>query len=320
MIDFAKMDHTLCLAPMAGITDCTFRQLCMEYGCDHGTTEMISANGLIMSPKENHIQRQLMERLPEEVVGVQLFGCNTQMMFEAAKMVGDLYDFVDINMGCPSQKIVQGGSGAALGRDRGLARIVIEAVKDAVNVPVTVKMRLGWDDDNKNYLDLAIAAEEEGVAAIAIHGRTKVQMYSGKADTEAIAKAVKAVSVPVIANGDIFTPEDAVRMFEVTGCKAVMVGRGAMGNPFIFRQIKQLMATGKYDEIDPEEKLQTALKHTSLMLKLKGERVATYEMRKHVGWYIKGMRSATDLREKINKAENTDAICQLLTDYIRSSV
>ena len=145
-------------------------------------------------------------------------------------------------------------------------------------------------------------------------------MYSGKADTEAIAKAVKAVSVPVIANGDIFTPEDAVRMFEVTGCKAVMVGRGAMGNPFIFRQIKQLMATGKYDEIDPEEKLQTALKHTALMLKLKGERVATYEMRKHVGWYIKGMRGATDLREKINKAENTDAICQLLTDYIRSSV
>lgn len=317
MMDFANLDHALVLAPMAGITDCSFRYLCGKMGCDWGVTEMISANGLVLSPKESPMQRQLMEKAPGETVGVQLFGTNLRIMAQAAQMVGNAYEFIDINMGCPAPKIVQGGAGAALGRDRGLARLVIEAVCEASPVPVTVKIRLGWDDDHLNYMEMVEMAGEAGAAAIAIHGRTKVQMYSGRADMEAIRRAAEISMIPVIANGDIATPEDALRVFETTGCKAVMIGRGATGNPFLFRQIKQLLKEGRYDPVTPEEKLNTALEHTALLRDLKGERIATTEMRKHVGWYIKGLRDAAAMRDRINAATSTDAVCQMLTDYLR---
>lgn len=317
-MDFQNCSNALVLAPMAGITDCTFRYLCMQMGCDWGVTEMISANGLVLSPKESPIQRQLMQKAPGETVGVQLFGANLRVMEKAAQMVGDQYDFIDINMGCPSPKIVQGGAGAALGRDRGLARLVIEAVRQACAVPVTVKIRLGWDDGHLNYMDMVEMAGQAGAAAIAIHGRTRAQMYAGRADMQAIARAAAHSAIPVIANGDIASPEDALRVFETTRCQAVMIGRGAAGNPFLFRQIKQYLHAGRYDPVTPEEKLSTALTHIRLLRDLKGEAVAAKEMRKHIGWYIKGLRDAAAMREKINTAPSTDALSQMLADYMRS--
>ena len=317
-MNFSEMKNAVCLAPMAGITDCTFRLLCMKMGCDFGVTEMISANGLVFSPKESQMQRQLMQKAPGETVGVQIFGCDPKRMSEAAKMICDGYDFVDINMGCPAPKIVQGGAGSALGRDRGLARLVLAAVKEASSVPVTIKIRLGWDDDSLNYMRIAEMAQEEGAAAIAVHGRTKKQMFSGKADMKPICEIVREFDIPVIANGDIASPEDAARVFEETGCAAVMIGRGSTGNPFLFRQIKQLMSEGRYDAVSYEERIGAALEHTRLMVGLKGEKVATYEMRKHVGWYIKGLKGAAAVRETINTCKSTDAILDLLADYIAS--
>ncbi len=317
MVDFKNLKNGVCLAPMAGITDCSFRRICAQMGCDWGVTEMISANGLILSNNENHIQRQLMEKAPGETVGVQLFGCVPDYMARATALVDGKYDFIDINMGCPAPKITKGGAGAALGRDRGLARLVLETVKSATKQDVTVKIRLGWDDASKNYLEMTEMVSESGAAALAIHGRTKVQMYSGRADMDAIAQAVKVATVPVIANGDITTPEEAKRVFEHTGCAAVMIGRGATGNPFLFKQIKDYMRTGSYSAPTPRERLDTAALHTKLLTSLKGEHVAVYEMRKHVGWYIKGLRGAAAMREKINTVHTTDAIMEMLADYLQ---
>ncbi len=317
-MDFGNMKNALCLAPMAGITDCTFRLLCSNMGCDFGVTEMISSNGLVLSPTESPVQMQLMERAPGEKVGVQFFGNNPKIMAEAARMAGERYDFIDINMGCPAPKIVQGGAGSALGRDRGLARLVLAAVKEASSVPVTVKIRIGWDENSLNYMRMAEMIQEEGAEMLTVHGRTKKQMFSGRADMAPIAEIVREFDIPVIANGDIAAPADALRVFDETGCAGVMVGRGAMGNPFLFRQIKQLMNEGSFSEVTAREKIDAATEHTRLMVGLKGEKVATYEMRKHVGWYIKGLRGAAAIRDRINACKSTQEILGLLGQYIES--
>lgn len=324
IMDFASLHGAAVLAPMAGLTDCTFRSICADMGCRHGTTEMVSANGLVMAHGER-IQAQLMTKAPGERVGVQIFGRDPSIMERAAEMVAPDFDFVDINLGCPAPAIVQGGAGAALGRDRGLARLVIQGVmrgaaaaRPGMDAPVTVKMRLGWDDKHLNYLEMAEMVAETGAAALAVHGRTKAQMYSGKADMEAIRQIVRLVdgAIPVIANGDIASPEDALRVFEQTGCAAVMIGRGAMGNPFLFRQIAQLTATGRYDLPTPAEKVETARLHTRLMVALKGERVATYEMRKHIGWYIRGLRGAAAMRERTNACTSTSELMEAMEEYM----
>lgn len=306
------------LAPMAGITDWPFRLLCYEQGCDAATTEMISALGYCYAPKNHVATNQLLEKAPGEGrLVVQIFGKEPELMGQAAARLTALgrFDGVDVNMGCPAHKVACSGEGSGLMRDPRRAEEILRAVVGATTLPVSVKFRLGWDEQSINVEELAEMAQEVGVQEIAVHGRTRQQQYSGHADWDAIARVKARVRVPVFGNGDIFAPEDAVRMLAQTGCDGVLIGRGAMGNPWLFGQVKHALRGEPWQEPDVAERVAMALRHIDLLMGWKPERVAVREMRKHIGWYFHGLRGAAQLRGTINTLPTADEVRRELRKF-----
>ena len=295
------LDSPIVLAPMAGVTDLAFRRLCREQGCGLVVTEMVSAKAIYYHNKNTY---QLMEVDPEErPISLQLFGSEPDLMAQIAHQAeAGPFDIIDVNMGCPVPKVVNNGEGSALMRDPKRAGEILRAMVKSVEKPVTVKFRKGFTLDEVNAVEFAKRAEDAGVAAVAVHGRTRSQFYSGEADWDIIRQVKEAVSIPVIGNGDIFSKEDAKNMIEQTGCDGIMVGRGARGNPWLFREIRAYLEDGT--ETAPptlEERIQMILRHAADRAEQKGEPVAMREMRKQVAWYTAGLPHSSALRGKVNE-------------------
>ena len=314
----SNLSPILALAPMAGITDWPMRLLCTEQGCNYTTTEMVSAMGYLTAPDSLYVYQYLLAVSPDEPrPAVQLFGHQPTMMGQAAQKLSDLGRFsaIDINMGCPARKVTGSGSGSALLCNLPLCAEIISAVRRSTSLPVTVKMRLGWDSEHICAAELAHIAEDCGASMITVHGRTREQQYSGQADWQAIAQVKQAVHIPVLLNGDITSAESALEALRETGCDGLAVGRGALGNPFLFAQIRAAL-TGKPVEYPSfEQVIETAIRHGEMMRSWKPEHAAVTEMRKHMCWYIHGRRGAARLRTQLTALENLDEVYALLRDF-----
>lgn len=306
-----EFENNVFLAPMAGIADRAFRELCINYGAGYTVSEMVSSKGLTMGDKKSGELLTLGEI--ENPAGVQIFGDNPEIMAQAAKMCIKYHpNIIDINMGCPAPKIAMNGGGASLMKNPLLAGEIIKAVSKAVDIPVTVKIRKGWDDENITAVELAKIAEKNGAAAITVHGRTRMQMYSGKVDYDIIAKVKKAVDIPVIANGDIVDEQSAAIMFEKTNCDAIMIGRGALGNPWIFRRINAYLNECRVlPDVSINEKMVVMLKHIQKIIEYKDEYTAMREARHHAAYYTKGIRGGAALRKEISTFEHFEQLEEL---------
>ncbi len=307
-----EVSNEVFLAPMAGVTDLPFRLICKRFGCGLLYTEMINAKALCYDDANTKKMLNIMDE--EHPVAVQIFGSEPEFMGKAAKILNDYpNEILDINMGCPAPKVVKNGDGSALMRNPELAKKVLSSVVENSSKPVTLKIRKGWDDNSVNALEIALIAQEVGVDAITIHGRTREQYYAGNADWDIIKLIKDNLDIPVIGNGDVTSIEDAIKIKNDTNCDAIMIGRGAQGNPWIFERINHYLKTG---EILPppttDEKIGVAIDHMKLAIEEHGEYVAVREMRKHIGWYLKGMKNSARIRDKINKMEDPEEVIKTL--------
>lgn len=306
------LDNRLILAPMAGVTDQPYRLICREQGCALVVTEMVSAKAILYRNKNTNALLAVSEK--ERPAAVQLFGSDPEILGRIAAQVEEgSCDMIDLNLGCPVPKIVNNGEGSALMKDLKKAEKIFASVVKHTKKPVTVKFRKGFNDSQVNAVELARIAEGCGVSAVAVHGRTREQYYSGKADWEIIRQVKEAVRIPVIGNGDVFAPQDVKRMLEETGCDGVMIGRGAKGNPWIFSQSLHYLKTG---QVPPKpgikEIREMILRHGKLLAEFKGERTAMQEMRKHIAWYTAGLPHSSALRNEINQIDHLDGMLELL--------
>lgn len=308
------------LAPMAGVTDAAFRALCREYGCPMAVSEMVSAKGYLLAPKDNRATRELLAVDPTEegAVALQIFGHEADVMARAAhELTRDgRYAMLDINMGCPVPKIVGNGEGSALLRDPVAAAEVARAVVQASHVPVSVKMRIGFEAGSETYLQLGELLEQSGVSLLTLHARTRSQYYEGRADWQAIAKLKQRVSIPVIGNGDVTCAEDALRMMEQTRCDGVAVGRAAQGNPWIFEEIALALRGLPARRVDAQERLSVVMRHAKLLAALKGEAVAVREMRRHTACYVRGLPGAARLRTRVNAVTRMGELESLMSAFL----
>ena len=305
------LENNIILAPMAGVCDLPFRVLCKEQGAGLLCMEMVSAKGIYYRNRNTEI---LLQTVPEErPVSLQLFGADATIMSEMAKRIEERpFDILDINMGCPVPKVVNNGEGSALMKQPKLVYEIVSKIVKAIQKPVTVKIRKGFDDAHVNAVEIAKIAEEAGAAAIAVHGRTREQYYSGRADWDIIRQVKEAVSIPVIGNGDILTAQDVYRMKRQTGCDGFMIGRGAQGNPWIFRQILHYMETGEeMSKPDIREVADMILRHARAQIAFKGELMGMREMRKYAAWYTSGYKNSAKLRGKINEVETYEQLEKL---------
>lgn len=310
------LENNLVLGPMAGVTDLPFRLLCKEQGAGLLCMEMVSAKGIYYNNKNTEQLLAIDER--EHPVSLQLFGSDPEIMSEMAKKIEERpFDILDINMGCPVPKVVNNGDGSALMKNPVLAGKIIEKTARAIKKPVTVKIRKGFDDAHINAVEMAKVAEASGAAAIAVHGRTREQYYSGRADWDIIRQVKEAVKIPVIGNGDILTPEDVIRMEEQTGCDGFMIARGAQGNPWIFAQILHYFKTGEHlPKPTAEEMVQMMLRHAKMQLAFKGDYTGIREIRKHAAWYTAGYPNAARLRSAINEVESYEQLEELFGRFL----
>lgn len=316
-IGSVELSNNLILAPMAGVTDLPFRLLCKEQGADLVCMEMVSAKGILYKNKNTELLLQVEEK--ERPASLQLFGSDPKIVSEMAKQIEERnFDILDINMGCPVPKVVNNGEGSALMKTPVLAGQIIEATVKAIKKPVTVKIRKGFDDNHVNAVEMAHIAQECGAAAVAVHGRTREQYYSGKADWDIIRQVKEAVSIPVIGNGDVVDAESAAALVKQTGCDGIMIGRAAQGNPWIFSQIKHWQETGEYPERPPmEEVVKMVLRHAHMQVDFKGEYTGIREMRKHAAWYMSGYKNSARLRGRIHEVESIEELEKLFEEVLK---
>lgn len=312
-----ELKNNVFLAPMAGVTDLAFRLVCKTMDVGLLYTEMVSTKGIFYEDKKTDLIMEIREE--EKPVALQIFGSDPRIMARVTEEnlnKKDDFAFIDINMGCPAPKIVKNGDGSALMKNPSLVREIVREVVNVSNKPVTVKIRKGWNDENQNAVMIAKIIEASGASAITIHGRTREEYYSGVADWDMIKQVKEAVSIPVVGNGDIFKPEDALDMINQTNCDAVMIGRGARGNPWIFKRTAHLLETGEL--LPPptdEEKIDMSLKHLEILFRVKPERIAIREMRKHIAWYIKGIKGSAEMRDTINRLDHKSELEETLLKY-----
>lgn len=311
-----ETENNIFLAPMAGVTDLAFRRICRSWGAGMVYSEMISAKGLYYNDKKTAELMRIAD--DERPCAIQIFGSDADIMAEVIPKVMEYRpDIIDINMGCPTPKIVNNGDGSALLKNPALIGEIVRKVSDASPVPVTVKIRKGWDSDSINAVETAKIIEANGAAAIAVHGRTRAEFYSGAADWDIIRSVKNAVKIPIIGNGDIKTAYDAKRMLDETGCDAVMIGRGSEGNPFIFRQINEYLSTGTVTFFpSPQDRLNQMTEHIEMLVREKGESRGIKEARKHIAWYIKGLPSASRFKAEVFQINSFAEMRQALTKYI----
>ncbi len=311
-----EIANNIALGPMAGVTDLPFRKLCKEMGCGLMYTEMVSAKAILYNNKNTDELLRVDEN--ERPIAVQLFGSDPDIMAEmAARIEEGPYDFIDINMGCPVPKIVGNGEGSALMKNPKLAGDIVAAMVKKCKKPITVKIRKGFDDENINAPEFAKVLEANGASAVAVHGRTREQYYTGNADWDIISKVKSAVNIPVIGNGDITTPVDAKKMIEQTGCDGVMIGRAARGNPWIFKEVSHYLATGELIErptLDEVRKM--ILRHARMLVEYKGNFIGIREMRKHVSWYISGYPHSAAIRNQVNMVESIEELEELINEKV----